>query len=159
MKNYISAQLTNEKMEKIKSLLGQIEEELPFLINLSPSERQAIPTMDNVRKPFVEKALSYGQSIGEIVPAYVDLEELKRDLDLYEKLQEINRKIGPMAEKVDDTTKAVSADAYGVGLTIYTSSKMAQKNGYPGIDGVVDDLKSFFNRTRTEDSEPLEEAD
>ena len=70
-----------------------------------------------------------------------------------------NRRIGPLAEKVDDTTKAVSADAYGIGLTIYTSSKMAQKNGYPGIDGVVDDLKSFFNRTRTEDSEPLEEAE
>jgi len=126
-----------------------------LLINLSPSERQAIATMDNSRKPFVEKALNYGQSFGEIVPAYVDLEELKRDLDLYEKLQEINRRIGPMAERVDDTTKAVSADAYGVGLTIYTSSKMAQKSGLPGIDAVVDDLKSFFNRTRTEDSEPI----
>ena len=47
----------------------------------------------------------------------------------YEGAMERNRRIGPLAEKVDDTTKAVSADAYGVGLTIYTSSKMAQKNG------------------------------
>ena len=159
MKDYISAQLTDEKLEKVRSLIRQIREELPFLLALSPAERQAMATMDDSRKPFVEKALSYGQSFGEIVPSYVDLKELKRDLELYEKLQEINREIGPLAEEVDDTTKAVSADAYGVGLTIYTSSKMAQKNGYPGIDGVVDDLKGFFNRTRTEDSEPLEEAE
>src|SRR6056297_3504139 len=107
MKDYISAQLTDEKLEKVKSLIRQIREELPFLLALSPSERQAMATMDDSRKPFVEKALSYGQSFGEIVPSYVDLKELKRDLELYEKLQEINRRIGPLAEEVDDTTKAV----------------------------------------------------
>ncbi len=158
MNNKVSAQLSDEVVQHIKDRISEIKSEMPFLVALSPDERKVIPAMDNARKPFVEKALSYGQSNNEIVPRFVDLEELQRDLKLYEKLQELNREISQLAEMVSDTTMAASSDAYVTALTIYNTAKVAAKNGFHGIDAVVNDLKRFFERNRTED-EPLEAAE
>ena len=158
MKNLVSAQLSDELIQGIKDKIQAIKADMPFLIALSPDERRSIPTMDNIRKPFVEKALSYGNSEPQIVPPYVDLEELKQDLALYDKLQEINRELSRLAEMVSDTTTAVSSDAYVAGLTIYNSAKMAAKTGIPGIDAIVSDLKNFFSRTSST-QEPLAEVD
>lgn len=59
--------------------------------------------MDDNRAPFVAKCSHYGLSEPNVVPPYVDLNELKRDLDLFNNLQSIAREINRLADMVNDT--------------------------------------------------------
>ena len=78
------------------------------------------------------------------MPPYVDLNELKRDLDLFNNLQSIAREINRLADMVNDTRIAAGTDAYVASLSLYNSVKQASKMNVPGTKAIFDDLKKAF---------------
>lgn len=144
MSELISAEISANNLKEALDAISTVKNALPFLVNLTNQQRQILPKMDDIRRPFVEKALAYAKSEPKVCPPYVDLDEFEKDLDLYKNLSTIFQEINKLNEMIDDTRLASSVDAYTAALAIYNSAKMAAKTNVPGVDTIVDDLKSLF---------------
>ncbi len=158
MKNQISVEMSDERLKRIWDKLKGIKDEMPFLIDMTPEERRSRSVMNSARKPFVEKTIAYGEKDPRIVPNYVDIEEMKKSMKLYEQLVELGAEFKRFGEGLSDTAAAIGENLWTGGLSIYDSSKTASRNGVPGIDSILNDLKAFFawNRSK-EEAEPEEE--
>ena len=145
MKGLISAELTNENVNEILTHVNAVKDLMPWLLGLTKGERQTLPKMDDARFPFVQKSIAYGAQRSEILQPYVDIHELKKDLDLFKQLEEITRIIGQLAEMVSDTRMAAGSDAYIAALQVYNTAKMAAASKIPGTDAIVKDLAKLFS--------------
>ena len=101
-------------------------------------------SLDDSRTPFVAKCLQYAQKEAKIVPPFVDIVELNKDLTLFINLQNLSREINRIADMLNDTRIAAGTDAYVAALSIYNSAKQAAKMNVPGTQAIVDDLKKTF---------------
>ncbi len=144
MSNYISAEIDSETITEVLGHLTAIKTKIPFLLKLETNTKKSLASMDDNRAPFVAKCLHYGLSEPNVVPPYVDLNELKRDLDLFNNLQSIAREINRLADMVNDTRIAAGTDAYVASLSLYNSVKQASKMNVPGTKAIFDDLKKAF---------------
>jgi hypothetical protein len=140
----ISYELKEDTKQEILSFLTQITDRLPFLINLTPEERHALPKMGDKTYPFVDKALELAQQNPNLVPPYLNVEELRRDFDLATKLRPIVSALNSLTEKLNDTQLAVGSEAYTAALQFYNSSKSAAKSNVPGTDSIVSELGKRF---------------
>ncbi len=140
----ISAVLNDEDKMAIESAIKIIEAKLPFLVNLTNDEKQAIPKMGEGSVQFVEKALQYGKTTPAIVPPYTDLNELTRDFTLARTLMPINGALAKLSSSLNDTTIAVGSEAMTAALSIYKTSREASKSNVPGIKAIYDDLRARF---------------
>ena len=100
--------------------------------------------MDDSRSPFVGKCLQYALAEPNIVPPYVNLDELRSDLELFNNLQNIACEINRIADMISDTRIAAGTDAYVAALSVYNSVKQASKMNVPGTKPIFDDLKKLF---------------
>ena len=112
---------------------------------LSADERKTFAKLDDTRLPFVEKGLQYGRQQPMIVPPFTPLDELSKDLDLYNSLRRVTAELDTLAELVRDTRTAAGTDAYQAALTIYNSAKGAAKSGVPGTQSIVDEMGKLFS--------------
>ena len=151
MKNQISVEMSNDRMQRIWDKVKGIQDELSFLIDMTPEERRSRSVMNSARKPFVEKAIAYGEKDPRIVPNYVDIEEMKKNMRLYEQFVELGNEFKRIGEGLSDTAAALGENLWTGGLSIYDSSKTASRNGVPGIDTILNDLKAFFTWDRSKD--------
>ncbi|MFW5916276.1 MAG: hypothetical protein ACOCTM_02255 [Bacteroidota bacterium] len=158
MKNQIAVEMSDDRLKRIWDNLKGIKDEMPFLIDMTPEERRSRSVMNSARKPFVEKTIAYGEKDPRIVPNYVDIEEMKKSMKLYEQLVELGAEFKRVGEGLSDTAAAIGENLWTGGLSIYDSSKTASRNGVPGIDSVLNDLKAFFAWDRSKD-EPEPEAE
>lgn len=140
----ISAELTDEVVTSILTKMEEIRALLPFLVGLTPAERQALPKMRMPTAYFVDAALDSAQQNPNLVPPYLNLTEARKDMQLFRQLSRILAPIQQLFEAADDTTLAVGSEAYTGMLTYYNSAKRAAKDGVPGADTVVNSLKSRF---------------
>ena len=144
MSNYVSASLSDENKAKALELITQLKALFPFGLKFTPEQRKTMTRIDDARLPFTEKALQFGSQEPRIVPPYTDLDELSRDLMLYKSMAQIERELLSLTETIVDTRVAAGTDAYQASLSIYNSAKGAAKNGIPGTQSIVDDLKKLF---------------
>jgi hypothetical protein len=85
MTKRVSAEMTQQQVDAALGAIDTIKENLPFLINLTTQERSDLPKNDS-RRPFVEKTLEYARDDQDMLPRYIDLDELGRDLSLFKNL-------------------------------------------------------------------------
>jgi len=146
MSNYISAEISQENKAKVLDLAQQIRQLLSFGIKLTKEQKKSMNNVEDVRLPFVEKAIQYGLQEPKIVPPFIDLNEYAKDLGLYKDLSSIERELSSLAELVSDTRIAAGTDSYQAALSIYNSSKGAVKMGIPGTQTMVDEMSKLFNK-------------
>jgi len=146
MKKFVDAELSQEDFEKVMSHIEAINTLLPFLINLTIQQRIRLPKMNHRRKPFVEKTLYYAKANPSFIPSYIDIEAMKRNLDLYNKLTKIEEQINILKEKISDTIIGCGSDCFDTGLAIYKAYQIAGDSDVPGIDSALKDLGKFFKR-------------
>lgn len=151
MSDYISAEITQEVIDQIAADLADIQAKLPFAVKLSPAVKKAMPKLEDARSPFVSKCIFYARKEPKIIPPFTNLDELERDLKLFNNLQDIAKEVNRLADIVNDTRIAAGSDAYSAALTIYNSAKQAAKMNIPGTKAIVDDLKTSFEVTITSD--------
>ena len=142
--NLVTAELTDAIKDEILTKIAEITALLPFVINLSAEERQQVPKMGDKSIAFVEKALELAATNAELVPPYLNIEELGIDLQLSKQLLPIEMALASLSEKVSDTQMAAGSDAYTASLIFYNTMKGAVRAGVPGIDSAVSELKQRF---------------
>jgi len=148
----ISAELSEPDKQFIKDKVEEILTKLDFVINLTPEERQSLPKMGNNRYAFVKKAIQLANENPDVFPGYFNLDEEKKDFDLFDALIEVGIPVRQLFEKMEDTRMAVGSEAYKTALQIKGLFEEANKTN-PGLDTVVEELAEFFKHT-SQDDEP-----
>ena len=148
MQNRIDAVLDTAKRDQVLDLIAQIRTILPFLIDLTPEERQSLPKMGDKSRAFVAQSLQLATHDDTYLPRSFDVAEMKRDVELAEGLHPIMVALKQLSEFVDDTYVQVGSEAYTAALVVYQSAK---RNGQgAALDGLLDALGQRFARKSKE---------
>jgi hypothetical protein len=142
--NRISANLTPADREAVMKALTTIRQKLPFLIDLTSEDRRTIVKMGDKSRAFVIKALEVATQNSDFLPRSFDLEEMRRDLALYEALYPVLLSLTQLQELVDDTCMAAGSEAYTSALAIYNYAKAS--GDVTGLDAVIDEMGRRFTR-------------
>ena len=114
------------------------------MVDLTPEDRRSLPRMGDKSRTFVNKALEIAVQNPDFLPRSFDIDELKKDVELFEGIYPIWQAITQLAELVDDTKMAVGSEAYVGALLVYNYAKNSPLAS--GMDGLVDDLGKRFAR-------------
>jgi len=147
MENKINFSIPDELIADVTSKLTDIVNQLkPYLIALTPTERQEIPKMGDGTLPFVQKCMGYCKSNPEFAPAFIDFEGLIADMKVYEQLLPVYRTVLQLENKLNDTSMEAGAESYISALGYYNSVKLAAKSDIPGAKAIYEDLKKRFEK-------------
>jgi len=142
--NRISTSLSPADREAIMAAVSTIREKLPFLMDLTVEERRSLPKMGDKSRAFVSKALEVATQNPDFLPRSFDIEEMRRDVELFQALHPILLSLTQLQELLDDTYLAVGSKAYAAGLVVYNYAKNSGQGA--GLDAVVDEMGRRFAR-------------
>jgi hypothetical protein len=130
------------KIEEAANLLK------PYLIALTPTERQEIPKMGPKTLNFVEKAHEYAHENPNLVPNYLDMVEFDTDFADAHGLWTLYNRTLQLTEGINDTQMTVGSEAHQTALVFYNSVKIATSQGISGAKAVYEELKKRFPRKK-----------
>jgi hypothetical protein len=143
--NLVSISFTPEQRGKCREALQTLQDMLqPSLVALSPTDRQELPKMGDKSVAFVEKTMQYGIEHTDLVPCYVNMDELRKDLDAVKELRSLLVPLQKLTSLLEDTTFLAGSEAYSASLAFYGAIKNAAKNNVPGAANAYQDLKKRF---------------
>ena len=140
----ISTTLTQTDREAVMGAVATIKAKLPFLVDLTLEERKALPKLGDKSRAFVGKALEVATQNPDFLPRSFDLEEMRKDVQLFEALYPIVVALTQLQELLDDTYVTVGSEAYASALQVYTYAKASGQGA--GLDAVVVELGQRFAR-------------
>ncbi|MBD2437193.1 hypothetical protein [Nostoc sp. FACHB-110] len=140
----VSAKLSSADREAVMQAIATIKDKLPFLVDLTTEERKSLPKLGDKSRAFVSKALEIAAQNPDFLPRSFDVDEMRRDIELFEALYPILLSLTQLQELVDDTSVAVGSEAYAAGLLVYNYAKASGKGA--GLETMVDDLGRRFAR-------------
>ncbi len=140
----ISATLAQSERDAVLQAIATIKEKLPFLIDLTNEERKALPKMGDKSRAFVSKALEVATQNPEFLPRLFDLDEMRKDVQLFEALYPVLLSVTQFQELVDDTFLAVGSEAYAAALQVYSYAKASGQGA--GLETVVEEMGQRFAR-------------
>ena len=143
--NSISATLTPEDQQQIASAIATIRDTLPFLLNLSPSQRRELPKMGDKSRAFVQNALTVARQNPDILPRSFDFEEMERDVALFEAIAPLLLSVAQLHELLDDTLLAVGSESYTAALKVYNYTKVGGQ--VDGLDAAMREMGQRFTRS------------
>lgn len=142
--NRISNTLPAEDQKTVLAAISTISDQLPFLIGLGPDERKSMTHLGDRNRAFTRKALEIATQNPDFLPRSFDIDEMRRDLELFEALQSILLALTHLTEKIDDTAVAAGSEAYSAALEVY---RYAKANGtVAGLDQLIDAMGQRFNQ-------------
>ncbi len=148
----ISAVLSIDERQAVMDAIATIREKLPFLIDLSPEEVRLLPKMGDRNQTFTRKALELALHDPDFLPRSFKLDEMQRDLELYDALRPIIVAIAQLQELLNDTSIKLGSEAYAAALDIY---RYAKGNGaVGGLDKLVGDMGERFAQAPKGDRPP-----
>lgn len=140
----LNVELREGDKNEIINFINRASQMMPFLINLTPEEKHELPKMGDKTIAFVERAIQLAQQNPNLIPPYLNVDEMKRDFELSKSLKEILGVAASLYEKINDTYIAAGSEAYVAALQFYNSVKNAAKSNVPGSDSIVDELGKRF---------------
>jgi len=151
MSNQISAELPDHELVELLQAIDTIRRKLPFLVLLTASEKWATSMLNEGRIPFTLKALEYASRETAISPNPQLLVEAKKDLNIYNQLQALERELVRLTEMVGDTRMQAGAELYQFARVAYKMAKISASLNVPGTKSIVDDLGLLYaNQGKTE---------
>ena len=99
----LSVQLAAADKAAILTKIGEIKALLPFLINLTPKERQRLRKKGTKRAGYVDAVYNSLSSNPTVVPASFSMVEFTKDIEISKALQEILSTVSTLVEGIDDT--------------------------------------------------------
>jgi hypothetical protein len=140
-----SVNIPEDDLRLIMDAIQLLQEKLqPHLVDLGPEELRRLSRMGPRTVAFVNRALVYAQLHPEFRPAFVDVDELARDLAAVDTLRSILSPLSLLAGMVNDSLVQSGSQAFGASRAWYQAVKNAAKLGHPGATLIVQDLGRRF---------------
>jgi len=146
MTNRISA-LPAEAVTQIQGALDTIRTALePHAVELSADDRRESLKLGDRSLAFVEKATRYSRERAELVPGFLDVDEMEADFASFKALDGIAARLDQLASLARDSAMVAGGEANSAALVFYRAVKAAAASGAPGADVVEADLGQRFER-------------
>ncbi|MDX2303890.1 MAG: hypothetical protein NW226_13875 [Microscillaceae bacterium] len=143
--NLVSLNIPDADMTAINQAIQTLQDKLlPHLLELNKAEKESIPKMKDKTIAFVTKATEHSEQKPMLVPQYVDVKEMRKDLEAVELFRQLSNSINQIAKGLDDTMTVAGSEAYIAALAFYQSVKVGAKLNVPGAQEVYDDLSVRF---------------
>ncbi len=150
--NRISASFSQSDRQAVMQAIATIREKLPFLIGLTTEERRTMLKMGDKSRAFVSKALEVATQNPDFLPRSFNLEEMRRDMMLYEALYPVLLSLTQLQDLVDDTCMTAASEAYTSALAVYSYAKSS--GNVMGLDAVINEMgRRFTRRTKKKASD------
>ena len=144
-KNQISFSIPESDLAEINAALATLEAKLqPHLVKLTPEERQDLLKMGDKTVAFVQKTLEYCQTNPDLVPSFIDLDELAIDVAAIQTIRAIYRPMSQMTNALGDTMSLSGSESFGTCLMFYNGVKNAMRSSNLKAETIYDDLSSRF---------------
>jgi hypothetical protein len=153
LENKISAVITEESHKKALDAVKTIRETMPFLADLTTEERRRMLKLGDKSVSFVGKAMELAIQNPDFLPRNFDIDEMKKDVELYLKISGISQAVTQLAELIDDTTMQAGSEAYSAALVVYQYAKNSRIRS-DGLDELVDDMGKLFVRKSAKTDQP-----
>ena len=158
MEDSISFTIPPEDLQAVKDMITSINELLePYLITLSPEERNKLLEMSEECEPFVNKVMDYAVTNPEFLPPFVQVKDIKKDWADTSSLLPIFRSIQQLESNLGDTVMVISSDAFETALIYFSWVKIATEMNVPYSKTICDDLNKSLEGTENSNPKPDEE--
>ncbi len=152
--NRVSAILSQTDYDAIMTAIDTINAKLPFLLNINQDDLQTVLRLGDKSRSFVEKAMEVATQNQGFLPRDFDVEEMRKDINLFESLFAVRQALMKLSENVDNTYTVVGSEAYLAALIVYNYAKSSAV-GTAGLDGTIDELgKRFARKAKTAKQTP-----
>jgi len=144
--NLVSVKISDADLTEINRAFSIIEEKLlPQLTALTPEVRRAIiPKMNIKAVPFVLKALEYAETKPEVIPDYIDLQEMRVDVEAARSLVEILNRGKKAYEDLRDTVLLSCFEALKTAQVIHQAFRTAAKANITGTEKILFELNALY---------------
>lgn len=154
MENRISIMIPEEVLSEIRECLNRARTLIaPYAQSLTPKQRQGLAKMSDGTEAFVMKSLEFMASDPQFNPPYIDVAELRKDLDAYFQFKPLDTGAKQLADQFSDTVMMAGSEAYTTSLAYYNAVKMAARMNVPGAKAIYDELRKRFERKPGESKE------
>lgn len=155
MSNLISIQIPEPVLASVRAHIAAINADLnPYLSDISEGMMDGLPKMADGREPFVGKALDFSESNPQFNPPYLDVPELRKDLQAYRDLTPIYYELEQITNRVRVAYSVAGSEAYVSALTFYNTVKHAVKLGLAAAKPLYEALRVLFERKKPKDQVP-----
>ena len=148
----INAALDTTATAAVVSKISEIQALLPFLVDLSPEERQSLPKMGDKSRAFVERCLELARQDDSFLPRNLDVSSFGNDVALFAALEPLRQRLAKLLELVEDTQILAGSEAYLAGLDVYHAAKRSGKG--TGLDDLLDRVGQRFANRRAAQETP-----
>ena len=142
--NRISATLADADKALILQKITEIRALLPFLVNLTPDERQTLPKLGEKTIGFHEKCTAYMASNPEFIPPFVTPAEVAKDIALRDQFHQFLPQLIELYNLITGTEMVVGSEIYMADLAYYQTVREAARRGRPGAEAIYNDLQTRF---------------
>jgi hypothetical protein len=137
----VPADVVQQILKKIDECTALLQ---PYLLGLSPEERQSLGKMGDKSLAFVTKVHEYAHSNPQLVPAFSDVRAFDADYQDATGLQETDKKIAQLKRGVEDIAMQAGVEAMEFSRLFYLNAQTASRANVPMAAPVVNDLKERF---------------
>ena len=141
--NTVNATLSTADQDAVMAAITTIRQKLPFLIDLTLDDRKTLVKFGDKSEAFVRKAIEVAALNPKMLPVSFDLEEMRRDAQLFDNLAPIRLAIDQLQKQVDDTAMKAGSQAYASARTVYACTK---SSGGAALETAAGQLRQRFAR-------------
>jgi len=124
--NLISTTISQNKIDEITAAIERINDQLPSLITLTKEEFSSMPKVSYQNIDFIHEVLEFADTYPEMVPEHINVQEIRKDLELIESISAILKPMKRLVKKLEDSALLAGSEAYVPSLAIYNSVKTSR---------------------------------
>jgi hypothetical protein len=144
--NRIAATFDKTTSDAATGKLQEIQELLPFLMDLTLEERQTLPKMGDKSQAFVDRCLELATQDDSFLPRSLDVPAFRQDRELHAALEPLRQRVAKLLELIEDTQMLAGSEAYLAALEVYHAAKRGGQGS--GLDDLLGRMGRRFTATR-----------
>ena len=109
--------------QAVMTAIDTIRQKLPFLLNLTPSERKGLAKLGDKSRAFVLKAVDVATQNPDALPGSHSVLDVQQIADVFRSMTAIRLALQQLYKQIDDTTTKIGSEAYALARTIYAGTK------------------------------------
>ncbi|MDB5195841.1 MAG: hypothetical protein JWP88_211 [Flaviaesturariibacter sp.] len=152
MRRLLDAELPEAKLQELVRLSKAYQQELDFVITLTPLQRKRLYKLDYNRRIFVQRAVDSMTDNPTILPSYLKPEHARKDMTLYQQLCSLETQLEGLVEQVKDARLLAGNQALSASRIYYKHVQEAAKAGVEGMEGECQRLKDCYGVGRKKGS-------
>lgn len=153
--NLVSLNIPEADLTEIQGAINVLVTKLlPHMKTLSPEERQELPKMGMKTIGFVQKGVEHCQQNPDLIPAYLNVDELVTDFKTAELLRSMYQPLLQVTEGLADTMTLSGSEALSGVLIFYNAVKYGKKSKIQKAETIYNDLRARYpGRSRKDEEE------